>query len=84
MIVATNDWEALSRIVLHTPLTATPDSLVSLAFRVLQSGKAKDADVNAQALNFRTIMRPNQAVMEAPAKLIVGTAMLMDFSSQCE
>ena len=50
----------LSSTRLHTPLTATPDSLVGLAFRVLQSGKAKDADVNVQAVSFRTIMRPNQ------------------------
>ena len=50
---------------------ATPDSLVDLAFRVEQSGKAKDADVNALALSFLNIMRPNHGVMEAPAKLVV-------------
>ena len=84
MTVATIKWEALSRARLNTPLTATSDSLVGLAFRVLQAGKAKDADVNAQALSFRTIMRPDQAVMEAPAKLIVEIATVIDFPSQCE
>ena len=84
MTVATDDWEALSRTRLRTPQTATEDSLVGLAIRLLQSGKAKDADVKARALSFRTIMRPNQAVMEAPASLIVEIAMIIDFSSQSD
>ena len=84
MTVATNEREALSRTRLHAPLTATSDSLVGLACLVLQDGKAKNADVNARVSSFRTIMRPIQAVMEAPAKLIVEIAMVIDFSSQCE
>ena len=84
MTVAMNDWEALLRTRLHTLLTATSDSLVDLAFRVLQSGKAKHADVNALALSFLNITRPNQGVMEALAKLIVESAMIVDFSGQCE